>query len=104
MPRKEIKMAFRKNITVEGKLLIQLPHGVVEKGNESFSSNAYIKVVSVMAGKSNGTAIVSFENDQKTFTKSFDFPVSVGDGAPNFIKQAYEHLKTLPEFAGAIDC
>jgi hypothetical protein len=25
------------------------------------------------------------------------------DGA-NFIKQAYEHLKTLPEFAGATDC
>ena len=22
----------------------------------------------------------------------------------NFIKQAYEHLKTLPEFAGATDC
>jgi hypothetical protein len=25
------------------------------------------------------------------------------DGA-NFIKQAYEHLKTLPEFSGATDC
>lgn len=22
----------------------------------------------------------------------------------NFIKQAYEHLKSLPEFAGAVDC
>jgi hypothetical protein len=22
----------------------------------------------------------------------------------NFIAQAYEHLKTLPEFAGATDC
>lgn len=23
---------------------------------------------------------------------------------PNFIKQGYEYLKTLPEFAGAVDC
>jgi hypothetical protein len=22
----------------------------------------------------------------------------------NFIRQAYQHLKTLPEFAGAVDC
>jgi hypothetical protein len=97
-------MAFRKNITVEGKLLIQFAHGIVNKGNESFSSSAYIKVTSVMASKSNGTAIVNFENDLNAFTKSFDFPISVSEGAPNFIKQAYEHLKTLPEFAGAIDC
>jgi len=34
--------------------------------------------------------------------KSFEFPVDL-DG-PNPIKQAYEHLKTLPEFKDAIDC
>lgn len=25
-------------------------------------------------------------------------------GATNFIAQAYLHIKTLPEFAGAVDC
>ena len=34
--------------------------------------------------------------------KLFSFVPNL-DGA-NFIKQGYEHLKTLPEFAGAIDC
>lgn len=34
--------------------------------------------------------------------KQYSFaPKMDGD---NFIKQAYDHLKTLPEFAGAIDC
>jgi len=35
-------------------------------------------------------------------SKSFSFTPNL-DGE-NFIKQGYEHLKTLPEFAGAIDC
>ena len=35
-------------------------------------------------------------------TRSMSFvPVLDGD---NFIRQAYFHLKTLPEFAGATDC
>lgn len=34
----------------------------------------------------------------------YRFAPSVADGSENFIKQAYEHLKTLPEFAGAVDC
>jgi hypothetical protein len=34
--------------------------------------------------------------------KQFVFAPNL-DG-PNFIKQAYEHLKTLPEFDGAVDC
>jgi hypothetical protein len=36
--------------------------------------------------------------------KHYKFTASVSDGAENFIKQAYAHLKTLPEFAGATDC
>jgi hypothetical protein len=36
--------------------------------------------------------------DQKSYMSSYEI-----DGV-NPIKQAYEHLKTLPEFAGATDC
>jgi hypothetical protein len=34
----------------------------------------------------------------------YAFVPSVSDGSANFIKQAYEYLKTLPEFTGALDC
>lgn len=33
----------------------------------------------------------------------FEFVPSVEDSAPNFLKQGYEYLKGLPEFAIAID-
>ena len=36
-------------------------------------------------------------------TKSFEFTPSVAEGSENTIKQAYEYLKTLPEFADAVD-
>jgi hypothetical protein len=35
--------------------------------------------------------------------KLYSFVPDVSEGAPNNIKQGYEYLKTLPEFAGAID-
>jgi len=37
------------------------------------------------------------------FVKTFSFVPSVGDDADNFIKQAYEHAKTLADFTGAAD-
>lgn len=36
--------------------------------------------------------------------KSYSFVPSTGDGSENFIRQAYEHIKTLPAFQGARDC
>jgi len=38
------------------------------------------------------------EFDAKTFTCEYDL------NGENPIKQAYLHLKTLPEFEGAVDC
>lgn len=39
---------------------------------------------------------ISFNNEYRTGTYNLD--------GSNPIKQAYEHLKALPEFAGAVDC
>lgn len=36
--------------------------------------------------------------------KQYTFTPSVADGSTNFIQQGYEYLKTLPEFADAVDC
>jgi len=65
-------------------------------------SDVYIKVGSVVVDKDSIMAKVSFTKDIKLTERSYSFPADL-DG-PNFIKQAYEYLKTLPEFANAIDC
>ena len=66
---------------------------------------SYIKVSSVHVTKSNGTAIVSFhaQQDKEAFqSKSYVFDYDLD--AANPIRQAYNHLKSLPEFTGATDC
>ena len=67
--------------------------------------DAYIRVEQVDANKTKAIAVVSFNNENvdKTFvTKLYEYQPDLA--GRNFIAQAYEHLKTLPEFAGTIDC
>jgi len=97
-------MALRKTIEAEGKVFIQTPTVSIENGNQRVSFSAYVKVISISGDKNEVNAIVHFAGDVAQFTKQYQVPVSVEANAPNFIAQAYEHLKTLPEFAGAIDC
>lgn len=69
--------------------------------------NAYIRVVSTNVSKITSLAKVVFyesKDGQQFKTKEFGFVSNIEDGASNPIKQAYAHLKTLPEFAGAADC
>ena len=68
--------------------------------------SCYIKVTMVSADKTNVVADVLFRKDNadgaiiKSDRHSF-VPNMQGE---NFIKQSYEHLKTLPGFANAVDC
>jgi len=65
--------------------------------------NVYIKVGDVVGNKS----FVEFEvifNEDSTFIKKENYTFTPDMQGENFVKQAYEHLKTLPEFAGAVDC
>lgn len=65
----------------------------------------YVRVDKVHADKDTAVALVSFcniESKQNIFGASYNFQVALsGD---NFIKQAYDHIKNLPEFVGAKDC
>lgn len=61
------------------------------KGIINLTINYYIDKISADEGKS---IIKSY---------SFDMVPSVADDAPNFIKQAYEYLKTLAEFEDSVD-
>ena len=97
-------MALRKIITFEGKVVVQTTMGNIEEGTRSVSLPTYIKVVSVNGTKNEVSAIVSFTSDDKNLFQQYQVPVSVETGAPNFIAQVYEHLKTLPEFSGAENC
>lgn len=73
-------------------------------GNDVVLPNCYIKVSKVSGNKDTVSAYVDFiinENDGAALQHLHRFSPDM-NGA-NFIKQAYEHLKTLPEFAGAAD-
>lgn len=65
----------------------------------------YIRVDKVYAAKDTALASVSFcdpETKNNLFGASYEFAVLL-DGQ-NFIRQAYQHIKTLPEFSGSQDC
>jgi hypothetical protein len=97
-------MALRKLIKTEGKSIIQTSLGDIACGVQQLSFVAYIKVITVHGNKNEISVNVNFIGDAAQFTKHYQVPVVVEAGSPNFIQQAYEHLKTLPEFAGATDC
>lgn len=85
-------MALKKTITLTNNF-----------GLSNTFNDAYIKVKSVSGTKEFVTAYVDYKKDEKVLVqKGFQFAPDM-NGA-NFIKQAYEHLKTLEEFDGAIDC
>lgn len=97
-------MALQQKIKVTGNSMVQTSYGAIENGEDTVSFFAYIKVLSVSGDKTSVLANVEFKSDKTTATKRYTVPVSVADGAPNYIKQVYEYLKTLPEFAGSVDC
>jgi hypothetical protein len=97
-------MALRKIIEAEGKSTVQTPIGNIENGVQRVSFSAYVKVIGVNGDKTQVVANVNFKGETQQFNKQYVVPVSVENGASNFIAQVYAHLKTLPEFAGAEDC
>lgn len=95
-------MALSKTLTFSGRSFIETPVGRLDSGSSSVVMNAYIKVDRVSASKDSASADVSFTEGEKKTSSSYTFKPNLDGG--NFIKQAYDHLKTLPEFAGAQDC
>ena len=76
-------------------------------GEDSVFNDAYIKVQLVNCNKEHGTMryTVQKTSDAPVLKQTeLMFPVSVESRSENFIKQAYNYLKTLPEFKDASDC
>jgi hypothetical protein len=78
--------------------------GTIELDNyQVLIQDVYVKVETVFSSKTKATAVVSYANDKnKLAQRSFEFQYDLNGFNP--IKQAYLHLKTLPEFADAVDC
>jgi len=73
--------------------------------NDVSINNCYVRVSSIGGNKHRIVAVVSYNanSESESFsTSQVDF-IPTLDGI-NLFAQAYAHLKTLPEFAGAIDC
>jgi hypothetical protein len=95
-------LAIQTNVT--GSLRLDTAIGTFDRGTSTAVIDAVARVVSVNGGKSHVVAEVVIEGNGFRGVQFIGIPVSVADGAPNFIRQAYLHLKTLPEFANATDC
>jgi hypothetical protein len=68
-------------------------------------ADCYIKVSMVEVSKSEGMANVSFFDKQNgKLLHSKIYPVPHNLSGSNALIQAYNHIKTLPEFSGSIDC
>ena len=70
--------------------------------------STYCKITLLNGNKDNLEIILSIYKDAEKQViienKSYFFVPNIEVGAENFIKQGYEYLKTLPEYAYAIDC
>jgi hypothetical protein len=99
-------MALKKSMVVSGTSFISGSGFVLEKGEVTDTTPPlYIKVETVSGDKSNIKALATFSDEStnaRVMHKEYVFAPNLNGG--NFIAQAYEHLKTLPEFAGATDC
>ena len=68
-------------------------------------SNAYWRIDQVVFSKAEAVCVVSvYDREIRTRVggKNYVFKPQIGDR--NALADAYDHLKTLPEFAGAVDC
>jgi hypothetical protein len=97
-------MALQQLIETQGVSYADTPFGTIKRGNEPISFLAYISIASIFGTKNEILVSVNFKSSLNQFSKDYKIPVSVEQNSDNFIKQAYNYLKTLPEFAGATDC
>lgn len=96
-------MALLLTTSIDTKSSANTDFGVIDLGQVTVQlDNVYVKIEDISGNKNQLITFVSFNNKTITGSKRYAFvPDMNGD---NFIKQAYLHLKTLPEFSDATDC
>jgi hypothetical protein len=91
---KEIKMALIKTLKIKDNFDIEIDF-----------QNAYIKIDKIIASKELLKIQVStYRTKDGTRINSMAFDCGIDLNGKNFIAQAYDYIKTVPEFTDAIDC
>ena len=86
-------MALKKTITIQ-----------TEYGVEIEIVDAYIVVSNINGSKNNVNAEIQWKKDQMGFPIKTEYVSFVPSMESNFIAQAYEKMKALPQYQGAVDC
>lgn len=86
-------------------MAISIDKTISISGKDVQFPSSYVKVTSIQGTKDSIVACFEFRPD----AAGVPFAWGAHSFAPaldgeNFIRQAYLHLKTLPEFANAVDC
>ena len=98
-------MALRKTVTIQGEKYIATSSSRYPLGESTYSFDALIHVLDVVARKTASIATVEFKDTNGIgYQKQYSFDTDVSDNSVNSICQAYKHLKTLDEFANSVDC
>lgn len=86
-------------------MALQKTHTVNFHNKDVVFESCYFKVSRVVGDKLNLIVTVDAMSAKEGSTiERTDYMFVPSMTASNFIAQAYGHLKTLPEFVGAIDC
>lgn len=91
-------------------MALQIPTTTLSSGIEVKES--YARIQSIDGDKEKMSLMLFYYKDHGSFAEGkapffhqqYAFEPSVADDAPNYHKQGYEFIKTLPDFANAIDC
>lgn len=76
-------------------------------GKEVSFEDAYHKITFLAGNKEKMNITLGIYNKEQNNLieeKYYIFAPSVDDGSTDFIEQAYIYVKTLPEYADAVDC
>jgi hypothetical protein len=84
-------------------MALRKTHSVNFHGKKIDFEDCYFKVVQITVSKNKASASVHAISDGNTIDQT-EYKFTPTLNGENFIAQAYECLKTLPEFSGAIDC
>jgi hypothetical protein len=95
-------MALQAKIKKTGESFIKCDNEIIKLDHNTIKIDCYSKVETASVSKQNATFNVSFKYSNGILFKNYDCAYDINGENP--IKQAYLHLKTLPEFADAVDC
>jgi hypothetical protein len=86
-------------------MALQKIHQINFHGKDIVFENCYFKVLSIKGDKESITfTLDAMSSKNGSSISKIDYVFTPELEGVNFIAQAYNNLKTRPEFAGAVDC